>query len=119
MSVRHRAYVEVLPDTKGFDPALTEQLKRSDPGGKAGKQIGGQLNRALKRLDLDPIDIKADPRQALAKIKETEERLRRLSRDSATVEIKIQTEKALSQLGSFKRQLGKNFDEPGVQAAQS
>lgn len=116
-SVLRRAYVEVLPDTKGFDPALMEKLKRSDPGGKAGKLLGGQLNRALKRLDLDPIDVKANPRQALAAIDETEDKLRRLSRDSATVEVKVATERALAQLNRFKRQLGDVGDDGGEQAA--
>jgi hypothetical protein len=118
MTVLRRAYVPVEPDASGFDEKLQEQVRKQDPGGKAGKQIGGQLNRALKRLDLDPIDIKADPRQALAKIKETEERLRRLSGDSATVEIKVQTERTLGQLQRFKKQLGDLGDEAGPQAAE-
>lgn len=106
MSVLRRAYVEVEPDVSNFDSSLKTKLQRADPGGKAGKQIGGQLNRALKRFDLDPIDVKADPKSALAGIAVAEARLRELGGQAATVEVKVQTEKALSQLKSFRRQLG-------------
>lgn len=120
MTVLRRAYVPVEPDVSGFDEKLKTDLTKQDPGGKAGKQIGGQLNRALKRLDLDPIDIKANPRQAFLKIRETEEKLRRLSGDSATVEVKIKTERALSELGRFKKKLGDagKDDDAGARAAE-
>jgi hypothetical protein len=119
VTVLRRAHIEVLPDTDKFDDTLKAQLAKGDPGGKAGKQIGGQLNRALKRLDLDPIDVKADPRQAYRKIEELEGKLRRLAHDSATVEVKIQTERALSQLTRFKKQLGDVGDEAGPEAAEA
>lgn len=105
-SVLRRAYVEVEPDVNGFDTSLKEKLARQDPGGKAGKQVGGQLNRALKRFDLDPIDVKADPKSALAGIAVAEARLRELADESATVEVKVQTERALRQLAAFRKQLG-------------
>jgi hypothetical protein len=117
VSVLRRAHIEVVPDTDGFDDKLKTQLARQDPGGKAGKQIGGQLNRALRRLDLAPIDVQADPRKALAAIDATEAKLRRLSTESATVEIKIQTERALGHLGRFRKQLGDIGDEGGAMAA--
>lgn len=113
MTVLRRGYVPVEPDTSGFDNKLKEQFSRQDPGGKAGKQIGGQLNRALKRLNLDPVDIKGDPKKALAAIETTSAKLKELSRDSATVEVKIQTEKTLAQLGRFKKQLGDAGDDAG------
>jgi hypothetical protein len=117
VTVLRRGFVPVEPNADGFDDKLKQQLTRQDAGGKAGKQLGGQLNRALKRVNLDPIDINADPRSALAKIKETEARLRELGRDAATVEIKVQTEKALGQLGRFKKQLGDIGDDQGEAAA--
>ena len=113
MTVLRRAYVPVLPELDGFDRELLEKLRAQDPGSKAGKQIGGQLNRALKRLHLDPIDIKADPKEALAKIEETEARLKRLSAQSPTVDVKINIEKGLAQLQRFKKQLGDQGDEAG------
>jgi hypothetical protein len=113
VTVLRRAYVPVEPDVSGFDEKLKTDLTKQDPGGKAGKQIGGQLNRALKRLDLDPIDIKANPKKALAAIQVAEARLKELSRDSATVEVKVQTERALGQLNRFKKQLGDTGDEAG------
>jgi hypothetical protein len=117
VTVLRRGYVPVEPDASGFDEKLAADMKKQDPGGKAGKQIGGQLNRALKRLDLDPIDVKADPKKAFAAIEATEAKLKELGRDSATVEVKIQTEKALSQLGRFKKQLGDVGEGSGPDAA--
>lgn len=113
MTVLRRAYVPVLPELDGFDRELLEKLRSQDPGSKAGKQIGGQLNRALKRLHLDPIDIKADPKEALAKIEETEARLKRLGAQSPTVDVKINIERGLAQLQRFKKQLGDTGDEAG------
>jgi hypothetical protein len=113
VTVLRRGYIEVTPTTDNFDSELTRQIAQRDPGGKAGKQIGGQLNRALKRVNLDPIDIKGDPKKALAAIEAAQVKLKELSRDSATVEVKIQTERALSQLGRFKKQLGDTGDEAG------
>lgn len=106
MTVLRRAYVEVEPDVSDFDKTLKAKLQQQDPGGKAGKQIGGQLNRALKRFELDPIDVKADPRKALAAIDLAERKLRELSGKSATVEVKVQTERALGQLSRFRKQIG-------------
>jgi cell wall-associated NlpC family hydrolase len=106
MSVLRRAYVEVLPDTKGFDKELTEKLKRGDAGGKIGKQLGGQLNKALSKLDLPAIDVKANPKTAIAALDAVERKLHSLGRDAETVEVKVQTERALSQLERFKKQLG-------------
>lgn len=117
MSVLRRAYVEVEPSLDGFDTKLSTKLRQSDPGGKAGKQIGGQLNRALKRLDLDPVDVKADPKSALAAIAVTEHKLRELSGEAATVEVKVHTEKALGELGRFRKQLGNVGDDAGPEAA--
>lgn len=106
MTVLRRGYVEVEPDVTGFDASLKTKLAAQDAGGKAGKQVGGQLNRALKRFDLDPIDIKASPKSALAGIAVAETRLRELSGKAATVEVKIQTDKALGQLGRLRKQIG-------------
>jgi hypothetical protein len=106
VTVLRRGYVPVEPDTSGFDEKLKEQFRRQDPGGKAGKQLGGQLNRALKRLDIDPINVKADPKQALAAIKTAEARLQDLSSNAGSVEIKVKTQQALNQLGRFRKQLG-------------
>jgi hypothetical protein len=113
VTVLRRAYVPVLPELDGFDRELLEKLRAQDPGSKAGKQIGGQLNRALKRLNLDPIDVKADPKQALAKIEETELRLKRLSAQAPTVDVKIKIDQGLAQLQRFKRQIGDAGDEAG------
>jgi len=106
VSVLRRAYIEVTPDVSKFDTSLRTQLARQDAGGKAGKQLGGQLNRALARLDLQSIDVKADPKSALAAIGTTEARLQALSRTASTVEIKVRAEQALKEIGRFRKTLG-------------
>jgi hypothetical protein len=106
VSVLRRAYIEVEPDVSGFDEKLREKFSRTDPGGKAGKQLGGQLNRALKKLDLDAVDIKGDPKKALAAIGATEAKLQALSRNASTVEIKVRAEQALKEIGRFRKTLG-------------
>lgn len=111
MSVLRRAYVEVEPDVSGFDEKLREKFSKQDPGGKAGKQLGGQINRALKKLDLDPIDIKADPKSAFKALEETERKLLALSRNASTVEIKVHAERGLSEIGRFRKQLGDAGDD--------
>lgn len=119
MTVLRRGYVLVEPNADGFDDKLKEQVRRQDPGGKAGRQIGGQLNRALKRLDLDPIDVKADPKKAFAAIEATEAKLKELARSAETVEVKVKTDRALSQLVRFKKQLGDvGGEESGEEAAE-
>jgi len=117
VTVLRRGYVPVEPDVTGFDDKLKDKIRQQDPGGKAGKQIGGQLNRALKKVNLDPIDIKGNPRDALAAIRETELKLRALAGDSATVEVKIQTERALGQLARFKKQLGDVVEDEAAPVA--
>jgi hypothetical protein len=112
VSVLRRAYVAVEPDVSGFDEKLREKFAKVDPGGKAGKQLGGQLNRALKRLDLDAVDVRADPKKALAAIDATEARLQALSRNASTVEIKVRAEQALKEIGRFRKQLGDIGDDP-------
>nr|WP_221382775.1 hypothetical protein [Actinoplanes polyasparticus] len=116
-SVLRRGYIAVEPSLDGFDAKVVAEVKRQDPGGKAGKQFGGQLNRALKRLDLDPVDVKANPRQALAAIEATEARLKQLGASAETVEIKVQTQRALGELNRFKRQLGDVGVGGGAEAA--
>jgi len=116
-TVLRRGYVPVEPDVTGFDNKLRDVFRKQDPGGKAGKQLGGQLNRALKRLDLDAIDVRADPAQALAAMAVTEARLRELSRTAATVEVKVQTERSLGELARFRKQLGNVGVDAGPEAA--
>lgn len=119
MSVLRRAYVEVEPDVSGFDDKLREKFSRTDPGGKAGKQLGGQLNRALKRLDLDAIDIKGDPKKALAAMGTVEARLQALSRNASTIEIKVRAEQGLREISRFRKQLGDVGDDAAPELARS
>jgi hypothetical protein len=117
VSVLRRAYVPVEPDVSGFDEKLREKFQKQDPGGKAGKQLGGQLNRALKRLDLDTVDVRADPRKALAAIDLTEAKLQALSRNASTIEIKVRAEQGLREISRFRKQLGDVGQDAGPEAA--
>lgn len=105
------AYVELHADDSKLRPEV--KVKAT----KVGKEFGGQLNKALKQVNLDAIDIKADPKSALAAVALTEEKLRAMSRDAATVEIRVRTEKALKDLGRFRKQLGDVGEEAGPEAA--
>jgi hypothetical protein len=78
---------------------------------KAAREFGGALNRRLATLDLGPVDVKANPAQALAAIEATRERLLAMSRDAETVEIRVRAERALAQLDRFRKQLGSVGDE--------
>lgn len=99
------AYVELgVDDTKAV-PQVKVKAKRM------GREFGGALNNELKRLSLDPIDIKASPADALKAADRIEEKLREVSRDAATVEIRVRAEKALGDLDRFRKRLGKAGEE--------
>jgi hypothetical protein len=119
VSVLRDAYVRVRPDTDGFDDELKLKLRRADPGGKAGVEIGSRLNAALRKVDVAAINVKADPKLALAAIAATELRLKELGREAATVEVRVRTERALGELARFKKQLGDVGGDAGPGAAAS
>jgi hypothetical protein len=100
------AYLELRAD----DSKLSGDVKVKAT--RAAKGFGAQLNNALKALDIDPIDVKADPKTALAAIETTRERLRVMSRDAESVEVRVRTERALGQVEKFRRQLGEVDDKP-------
>ncbi len=101
------AYVELTVD----DSKVQSQVKVK--AGRVGKEFGGALNRSLKQLNIDAIDIKASPAEALAAVETVEAKLRDLSRDAATVEIRVKAEKGLSDLAKFRKRLG----DVGTEAA--
>ncbi|MFG2058636.1 hypothetical protein ACGFI9_31885 [Micromonospora sp. NPDC048930] len=100
------AYLELRADDSKLTPDVKVKAQR------VGKEFGGQLNRALKALSLDPVDVKADPKSALASIAVTRDRLRQLSNDADSVEMRIRTERALTQVERFRKQLGGVDDDP-------
>ncbi|MBM0235461.1 hypothetical protein JNW91_28995 [Micromonospora sp. STR1_7] len=108
------AYLELRAD----DSKLSGDVKVKAT--KAAKGFASQLNNALKVLDIDPIDVKADPKSALASIEAARTRLRAMSREADSVEMRVRTERALSQLARFEKQLGQVDDvpvEPKVEAS--
>ncbi|MBM0257047.1 hypothetical protein [Micromonospora sp. 4G55] len=100
------AYVELRADDSKLSPDVKVKAKR------IGKEFGSQLNNQLRALDLDPIDVKADPKSALASIETARGRLQDMSRDASSVEMRIRTERALAQVERFRRQLGAVDDKP-------
>lgn len=94
------AYVEVHADDSKLRPEVKAKATR------VGREFGGVLNTALKRLNLDPIDIKASPQDALRAIALTRGQLESLAERAETVEIKVKVEKALGDLGKFEKRLG-------------
>jgi hypothetical protein len=94
------AYVELTVD----DSKVQSQVKVK--AGRVGKEFGGALNRSLKQLNIDAIDIKASPTEAVAAVELVEAKLRDLSRDAATVEIRVKAEKGLADLAKFRKRLG-------------
>jgi hypothetical protein len=79
---------------------------------KVANTFGSRLNKELSALNIDPIDLQADPRAAIEAVDDMQERLRTLSRESPTVEMRIRTERALGQLAAFRKQLGDAGDDP-------
>ena len=107
---RSKKLADAYLELRAEDSKLTGDVKVKAT--KAAKAFGAQLNNALKALSLDPIDVKADPKTALAAIETTRQRLRGMSRDAESVEVRVRTERALTQLDRFAKQLGAVDDTP-------
>jgi hypothetical protein len=105
-------YVELRVDDSKLGPSVREKAT------KVSREFGSRLDRELSRLGIEPIDIKASPRDALAAADQVERKLRELSGNAATVEVKLQAEKALGQLGRFRKQLGDVSDDAAPPAAR-
>ncbi len=103
-------------DTTRLRPEVVPEADKvgKESGQKMGKSLGASLNTALKKLNLDDIDIKASPQQALKSIATTRDRLDELRRTATTVELKVQAEKGLAQLKRFERDLGEVTDDAGA-----
>lgn len=86
-------------------------------GKKAGDEIAGALNRQLRALKLPELDVHANATDAHEKLAEIEAQVRALASDDMTIDVKIRTQKALSELESFKRHF-KEVEEEGGQNGQ-
>lgn len=122
MTVLRRAFVKVAPDTSTFDRELREKLAKVNAEPAAEKIAKGfstgltrRLDKQLKALNLPPIDLKANPKDALAKIAATERALKDFARDASSVELRLKSEGTLSQLGRFRKQLGDAGEGMGVE----
>lgn len=97
------ALKRVKPDKIKVD---VDEAKLAKDAAKAAREFGAALNAELKAVGVDPVDIKASPKDALAAIELTKAKLEDLSNDAATVEIRVKTLKALAELEKFKRSIG-------------
>lgn len=93
-------YVELRLDDSKLAPETRAKVD------KVTTQFGTRLNQQLKRLNIDPVAIDADPRQALAAIDEAERRLRQLNDEAPTLDIRLRTQDALNELTRLKRRVG-------------
>jgi hypothetical protein len=91
---------------RGLDAAARNVRRTSD-----------KINESLKKLGVHTIDLKANPRDALRDIDKTARRLRELSAQSATVEIKMDNDRALASLLRFRKQLAKGIEGGVADAA--
>lgn len=99
-------YVELRLDDSKLDVATRNKAQR------VAKDFGTKLNSTLAALSIDPIDMKADPKHALASIDKAEARLQVLSRDAASVELKFQADTALAEISRLKKRLGEVGAKP-------
>src|SRR6266540_3082420 len=81
-----------------------------DAAARHVERTSAKINESLKRLGVHTIDIKANPRDALRDIDKTARRLRELSLQSATVEIKMDVDRSLRELTRFRKQLASGIE---------
>lgn len=93
-------YIELRLDDSKIEPDVRAKVA------KITNTFGSRLNRELKALSIDPIDLQADPGDALRAISETETQLRELARNAPTIDLKIKAEAARAQLGRFTKSIG-------------
>ncbi|AGL19496.1 hypothetical protein [Actinoplanes sp. N902-109] len=100
-------YVELRLDDSKLEPETRAKVD------KVTKQFGTRLNQQLKRLGLDPIDLNADPRSAVAAIRAAQQRLDELKDSADSVEVLILTNRATAELQRLRKQVG-DLDPPPV-----
>lgn len=99
-------YLELRVDDSKLDADTKAAVK------KVTNTFGSRLNKELGALSIDPIDLQANPRDAIRSVEELQKKLRDLSREAPTVEMRIRTERSLKQLDAFRKQLGDAGDDP-------
>lgn len=104
-------YVEIRLDDSKLDADTKAKVT------KVTNTFGSRLNKELQALDIEPIDVQADPRSALREIERTQEKLRELADNAATVELKVKAERASAQLSQFRKQIGEVTSDAGPEAA--
>jgi hypothetical protein len=125
-SILRTAYVKVEPDTSTFDDNLRRKLRAvnvDSEGDRVGRTFSTALTRRLdtqlKQFKLPTLDLKANPTAALAAIAATSQQLEELRDDADSVELRIQSTKALGDLDRLKKSIGDVGGESAVGFAAS
>jgi hypothetical protein len=106
-------YLELRVDDSKVDADVKAKSK------KIANTFGNRLNSELSRLNIDSIDMQANPREALKAIDQTQRKLKELSDDAATVEMRVRAERAQRELDRFRRNLALDPVEVPVEADTS
>jgi hypothetical protein len=91
--------------------------KGRETGEETGDKIADSLSARLKRLDLEPINLKADASEALAEIDRVQDQLRQMRETATTAEVSLDVTKALAELDRLKKQLNPGLPDEAEQAA--
>lgn len=105
---------------KRFNTALDKESGKGTKvrGEKVVKDFASAMNARLRTLKLAEIDIKANPAEALAAMKATELRLKELSGNAATLHIKVESDRALKDMGRLIKQVDTEAEAGGQSAAR-
>lgn len=107
-------YAAALAAGKTFGDQLESELNQAghSAGREAGNGVADELNRQLRALRLPELDVDVQTMDAREHINEIERRVRELAADSPTIDVKIRSDKALSELSAFKRRF-KEIEDDG------
>jgi hypothetical protein len=105
-------YIELRIDDSKLDTETKAKVT------KVTRDFGSKLNTQLRALNIDSIDLNADPTSARATIRDTERRLKEMARDAGTLDLQIKSEQAVAAIGRLRKQIGDLDDEPVVVEAE-
>jgi hypothetical protein len=105
----------VIGDTlgQGIDDGIKGKTKGTgdETGRKIGSEVGRSLNTLLRDLQLPEIDVKADAGKALAELELVKERVRALASDNPSIEVKVRTDRAITEADKFAKLFIKEGEE--------
>lgn len=114
-----QGFAAALAESRVFGDMMEHELKAAgmDAGSTAGEEVASELNKQLRALRLPELDVHMNADEAREKIKELEVQVRALASDNPTIDVKIRSDKALSELAAFKRRF-KEVEDDGDKNGQ-